>query len=132
MTEQRVTPVFDDTYVVCSISNAAGKDEGIEFISSRDTRDQTRFEYLLRKLADGFHLKSPEHMRAIGVKDPKNRGAKVHEIKTHNNGGQRLYVVEFEKRWYITHGSKKVSDKQVPKQAAKAFSIFWASDEGDK
>ena len=124
MSEHGVTPVFDGRDVVFTVSNAKGEDEGIEFIASLDARDQARFEYLLQKLDLGARLKSPEHMRPLSGKDPGGTLAKVHELKSHNKGGLRLYVVEFERRWYITHGTRKVSDRLVPKQVAKAFSIW--------
>lgn len=131
MTEQRVTPtaVFDNSDVVFTVSNAKGEDEGDEFISSLQTRDQTKFQRYLEYLRDGHHIKSPENMRQInGVKDPMGRGAEVHELKTHRQGGLRLYVVRFQDRWYITHGDRKGGDRQVVKNAKKAFAIFWGGD----
>jgi|GEM_PF-4321026 len=131
MTEQRVTPtpVFDDSDVVFTVSNAKGEDEGDEFIRSLQTRDQTKFQRYLEYLRDGHHIKSPENMRHInGVSDPMEQGAEVHELKTHRQGGLRLYVVRFRSRWYVTHGDRKGSDKQVVKNARKAFAIFWDGD----
>ncbi len=63
-------------------------------------------------------------MRSLSGKDPGGSSAKVHELKVHSKGGLRLYVVEFERKWYVTHGSPKVKDRLVPKQVAKAFAIW--------
>ncbi|WP_194421835.1 hypothetical protein [Microbacterium abyssi] len=72
MTEQRVTPtpVFDGSDVVFTVSNAKGEDEGLEFISSLEIRDQAKFQRYLERLRDGHHIKSPENMRHIVAKDP--------------------------------------------------------------
>lgn len=131
MTERRVTPtpVFDGHDTVFTVSNANGEDEGDEFIRSLQPRDQAKFQRYLERLRDGHRIKSPENMRHIkGVADPKGMGAEVHELKSHNQGGLRLYVVRFQGRWYVTHGARKGSDKDVNKNAKKALSIFWGGD----
>ncbi|KJL26205.1 hypothetical protein RL72_01140 [Microbacterium azadirachtae] len=130
MTEQGVTPtpVFDGSDAIFTVSNAKGEDEGDEFIRSLQARDQAKFQRYLEWLRDGHHIKSPENMRHIAAKDPMDRGAEVHELKTHNQGGLRLYLVRFQGRWYITHGDRKGSDRQVVKNAKKAFAIFWDGD----
>lgn len=126
MTEQHVLPVFDGSDVVSTISCKGERDEANEFLSTLDERDQARFQRYLERLRDGHQVKSPENMRHIkGAKDPHDDGAEVHELKTHSGGGQRLYLVRYKKRWYATHGKKKGSDKAVPKEAEKAFRIFW-------
>lgn len=128
MTEQLVSPVFDGDSTVCTVANANGEDEGEEFIRTLDARDQAKFQRFLERLRDGHQVKSPENMRHLKVKDPKAQGAEVHELKSHNQGGLRLYLVKFNGKWYITHGDRKGSDNKVNRQAKKAFSIFWSGD----
>jgi len=126
MTEQNVTPVFDGNDVVSTICAHGAKDEADEFLRTLDRANQAKFHRYLERLRDGLHVKSPENMRHIkGVKDPKDQGAEVHELKVHRDGGLRLYLVRYAGRWYITHGVKKVKDSGVPKQARRAFAIFW-------
>jgi putative component of toxin-antitoxin plasmid stabilization module len=126
MTEQHVIPVFEGSDVVSTISCKGERDEASEFLSTLNERDQARFQRFLERLRDGYHIKSPENMRHIkGARDPRDGGAEVHELKTHNGGGHRLYLVRYRDRWYLTHGKKKVSDRAVLKEAKKAFRIFW-------
>ena len=124
MTKRNVTPVFDDRDNVFTISGANGKDEGLEFICSLDKRAQARFQFMLRKLSDGHHLKSPEHMRHLSSNDPEHRGAHVHELKVSLGPGWRLYVVQWNGSWYVTHGLRKPKDNKVPQQIARAFETF--------
>lgn len=125
MTEHRLTQVFEGHNNVCIISRSDGDNHVSDFLNEIDDKDAGKFKRYLERLRDGLQVKSPENMRYIKVADPKDAGAEVHELKIHRNGGLRLYLVRFEKRWYITHGTKKVADSKVPKEAAKAFAIFW-------
>lgn len=127
MTEQPKTliRVFDDSDVVFTVINDGGENEGKEFVDSLQEQDKAKFRRYFEWLKNGHHIKSPENMRFISGNDPKDRGAEVHELKTHRQGGRRLYVVHFEGRWYVTHGDRKGGDKQVVKNAKKAFAIFW-------
>lgn len=125
MTEHHVTTVFDGSDVVSTICAQGKKDEADEFLRTIDKPDQAKFQRYLERLRDGHQVKSPENMRHIKVPDPKSKGAEVHELKVHRNGGLRLYGVRFGGRWYFTHGAKKVKDSAVPAEAAKAFRIFW-------
>lgn len=125
-----VSPVYDGYDNVCTISGPNGKDEADEFLRTISTADQAKFDRYLRYLRDGHHVRSPENMRHIkGVTDPAQKGAEVHELKVHRNGGLRLYLVKFGDRWYATHGvMKKPSDKDVPKHAKRAFAIFYCNE----
>jgi phage-related protein len=125
MTEQHVTPVFDGSDVVSTICANGTKDEADEFLRTLNKQDQAKFQRYLERLRDGHHVKSPENMRHIKATDPRSKGAEVHELKVHRNGGLRLYGVRFNDRWYLTHGVQKVKDSAVPGEAAKAFRIFW-------
>jgi putative component of toxin-antitoxin plasmid stabilization module len=121
-----VTPIFDGHDNVCTVTGPNGRDEACDFLTTLVHADQGKFHRYLEYLRDGRHVKSPENMRHIkGVTDPHDMGAEVHELKVHRSGGLRLYLVRYNDRWYATHGVRKVSDKQVPKQAAKAYQIFW-------
>jgi putative component of toxin-antitoxin plasmid stabilization module len=125
MTEHQLSPVFEGHNNVCIIGRYDGDDNASDFLKAIDDKDAGKFRRYLERLRDGFHVSSPENMRHIKVPDPKGAGAEVHELKVHRNGGLRLYLVRFESRWYLTHGGKKVADSKVPKEAAKAFAIFW-------
>lgn len=126
MTERSVTPLFSDSDVVNTICAEGEVDDAEHFLNTLDRVERARFKRYFERLRDGHHIKSPENMRHISeVRDPKGKGAEVHELKSHTRGGLRLYVVRFEKRWYATHGVKKVKDRAVPDQARKAFRIFW-------
>jgi phage-related protein len=126
MTEQRVTPIFEGHDNVCTISNGAEEDQAKAFLDGLADKDRAKFQRYLEYLRDGLHVKSPENMRPVrGAKDSDDCGAEVHELKVHRNGGQRLYVVLFEKRWYVTHGlSRKPSDRDVVKQGNRALKVF--------
>lgn len=126
MSEQKVNPVFDGHDNVFTITGPNGKDEAEEFLSTLAEKEQARFQRYLERLRDGQQVKSPENMRHIKqVKDPKGMGAEVHELKSHSGGGLRLFVVRYHSKWYLTHGGKKVSERRVPVEAARAFDIFW-------
>jgi phage-related protein len=125
MTEQNVTPVFDGNDVVNTICGHGKKDQADEFLRTLDQKNQAKFQRYLERLRDGQQVKSPENMRHIKALDPQHQGAEVHELKVHRDGGLRLYLVRFVDRWYITHGAKKASDRQVLAQAERAFRIFW-------
>lgn len=126
MTEQHVTPVFDGNDTVNTICAQGDKDEADEFLRAIDAKNKTKFQRYLEYLRDGHQVKSPENMRHIKVQDPRGMGAEVHELKIHRDGGLRLYLVRFERRWYATHGvRRKVKDAAVPAEAHKAFKIFW-------
>lgn len=121
-----MTPVFDGHDNVFTVTGPNGKDEADEFLRTIVPADQAKFQRYLQYLRDGKRIKSPENMRHIkGAKDPKEKGAEAHELKVHRNGGLRLFVVRFNDRWYLTHGGKKVSERAVPKEAMKAYAIFW-------
>ncbi|MFC9560033.1 type II toxin-antitoxin system RelE/ParE family toxin [Agromyces sp. NPDC056965] len=116
-------PVFDGYDNVFTMSGPNGRDEAHEFLSTLDKKDQARFQRYLVYLRDGHQVKSPEHMRRLHVKD--HRDAEVHELKTHSNGGLRLYVVRWNGKWYLTHGGKKVAERKVTQEAKRALAIFW-------
>jgi phage-related protein len=125
MTEHNVSPVFDGQDVVYTICEHGKKDQADEFLRTLDQQSQAKFQRYLERLRDGHHVKSPENMRHISAADPRGQGAEVHELKVHRDGGLRLYMVKFNGRWYLTHGTKKVKDRNVPAEAQKAFRIFW-------
>jgi len=125
MTEHNVTPVFDGNDTVNTICAHGDKDEADEFLRTLNAASKAKFQRYLEYLRDGHRIKSPENMRHINVADPMNKGAEVHELKVHRDGGLRLYIVRYGGRWYATHGTKKVKDSAVPREAQKAFHIFW-------
>jgi len=126
LTEHDVSPIFDGIDIVNTIARRGETDAAEEFLTNVSPRVTARYERYFARLRDGHHLKSPEHMAHIKqVRDPHDKGAEVHELKVHMDGGYRLYVVRFEGRWYATHGVRKGSDRAVPKEARKAFAIFW-------
>lgn len=129
MTEHQLTRLFEGHDNVCIITRSDGDDNASNFLDELEDKDAGKFYRYLERLRDGLQVKSPENMRHIHAIDPRGAGAEVHELKVHRNGGLRLYVVRFEKRWYITHGVKKVPDRKVPREATKAFSIFWNESE---
>lgn len=118
--------MFDGHDNVFTITGPNGRDEADEFLSTLDVKEQARFQRYLERLRDGHQVKSPENMRHIKqVRDPRQMGAEVHELKSHSQGGLRLFVVRFQSKWYLTHGGKKISERRVPAEAERAYAIFW-------
>ncbi|PPF39991.1 type II toxin-antitoxin system RelE/ParE family toxin [Pseudoclavibacter sp. AY1H1] len=126
MTKQQVANVFEGSDVVSIVTATDGRDFVEEFLEALEPRERAKIYAYFEWLRDGHRIKSPENMRHIkDVHDPTGCGAQVHELKLHQNGGRRLYVVKFENRWYATHGVlRKPPDKKVRTEALKAFSIF--------
>lgn len=112
------------------MSDSRGRDAANEFLSTLGHVDQARFNRFLLALEEGQRVKSPQHMRHLNVTD--EQGAEVHELKTHSNGGLRLYVVRYGARWYCTHGGKKVHERRVPREARKALAIFWDEEKEEE
>jgi putative component of toxin-antitoxin plasmid stabilization module len=91
-----------------------------EFLSGLNDQAQTQFKARFERLTTVGHLINPDQMRLLQV-DGQPR---VWEIKAHCGPGWRLYVVQEGRCWVATHGTKKVSDKKVPKEVAKARKIY--------
>lgn len=53
----------------------------------------------------------------------------MQELKT---GKYRLYLLEYEGYWYITHGRKKPADSQVAAEARKALNSYKRWNEGEE
>lgn len=129
MTKLVISPIFDNEDVVFTVGIAGKTDEAEAFLLQLESRHQARFRKYFVYLKEGKQIKSPVNMRHIkGVRDPTGGNAEVHELKVHDAGGLRLYVVKFQNRWYATHGRKKPKDKDVPKEAKKAFGIFFIDE----
>ena len=127
MTKLIFSPIFEGEDIVWTVGLANGQDKAQAFIHSLTPKDQAKFRKYFEYLRQGFQIKNPENMRHIsGARDPTGGEAEVHELKVHRGGGLRLYVVRYQGRWYATHGRKKPQDRQAPKEARKAFDIFYA------
>ncbi|WP_153002073.1 hypothetical protein [Leucobacter chromiiresistens] len=128
MTELRIEPIFEGNDSISIVSTAGESDRVAEFLTSLNDRVRSRFHYFFLKLSMKMRLKSPQHMRQIkGVRDPYGKGAEVHELKVDVSPGYRVYLVRFNNRWFVTHGRKgKPKDRDVPKEAEKALSIFYS------
>lgn len=91
----------------------------MDFLQRLQPRFQARCQRYLEYLRDGVPIKSPENFRRLS---PSGADPVVYEIKVDK---YRLYLVHHQLCWYATHGREKPKDNQVPREVAKALTIFW-------
>lgn len=120
MTELRsVEQVLPNCDTVLALVRESGRCDFADFQKKLDKRYKARFQRYFEKLRDGIEIQSPEHYRTLKARD-KN-GLLVAELKTDK---YRVYLVEHNGIWYVTHGRKKPSDNQVPAEIQKALKMY--------
>lgn len=114
---------------IVAIVDPDGSCKADNYLTSLSEADQAQFKARFERYTQIGFLRSPEEMRII---EEKNVTIRVHEIKTRN--GHRLFGVQEDVRFVLSHGAKKPKTKEVKKHAKRARAAYseWISRGGDK
>lgn len=124
-------PFLTDSDTVVGLEFEDGASPAREFIDALPDNQKAKFQRYFERLRDHQRIASPENMRHL---KSDTLGNEVHELKTHADGGRRLYLVKSGVRWHATHGRRKPKDNKVNSEIGKAFELFyeWETERKDK
>lgn len=111
-----VVEILDGCDSILGIERYPGRCDAVEFIGSLAPRYQARYQRLLEYLRDGRRIKNPENRRDL---DNQN-GHLLIELKV---DVYRLYLIQDGRFWFLTHGRKKPTNRQVAREIDKARRI---------
>ena len=103
----------------------SGKCDAEDFLRLLNDRYRARYLRYLQYLAAGIPIKSPENYRVLRKRD--THGILVAEIKVDKF---RLYVINHDSHWYLSHGRDKPKDSQVVREVEKALNFYQQSLKG--
>lgn len=120
MTElHKVEQVLPGCDTVLALVRESGRCDFADFQKKLDKRFKARLKRYFEYLRDGKPIQSPEHYRTLKPRDEK--GILVAELKTDK---YRVYMVDHQGIWYVTHGRTKPKDNQVPGEIQKALDFY--------
>ncbi|WNG84300.1 hypothetical protein C6A86_011980 [Mycobacterium sp. ITM-2016-00316] len=99
-----------------------GSCEAFDYLAALTEVDQAQFKARFERYTQVGYLRSPEEMRII---EESGVEVRVHEIKTRN--GHRLFGVQEESRFVVSHGVRKPKPRAVRKHAVRARTAYQAA-----
>lgn len=122
MTEPHLKPVFEGGSVVFYLVRADGINNAEDFLDKLPLRSRARFDRFIEKLRDGVVIRNKEQMRSL---ETDSLGHEQFELKVHDDGGLRLYVIQTGSQWLLIHGGKKPKKNKVNSEIGRTWEMFY-------